>query len=158
MRRTLAALTIVAVSLLGATACSASPASTSAPSPSIAAPTPTTAPVEPAAPAQTVEEACALLDGTMTAATGSMGDPGADPDAAVEAMHAVASALDSLTPKITNPEVAALLPTLGALFSKLSALMDDVVAGDVSKLGELSDLEDEMQDMMTKLQSVCHLE
>lgn len=146
MRRTITALTI-AVALVGLTACSGSPSATKPSSSDAAAPT--------VAAGQTAAEACGVLDSTMTEATKGFTDAESDPAAAVASLQDAVSALDSLTPKITNAEVAALMPPLKESFSQLTIAMDALIKGDVSKASELTDLMPEIQDTMEKLQTIC---
>lgn len=149
MNRRIAALTIAAVAVFGLTACTASPATDRAPRSSEAA--------NPSdGDGQSVADACALIQETISDATQEFSDSSADdPAAVVEAMKSAAQKLEDAASQITNDDVAAVLPDLQDMFATTAEVMQGIVEGDVSKIGELAAIGDEFQETSQRFQELC---
>src|SRR5690242_2129831 len=101
MNRRIAALTMAAVALLGLTACTG-PGSTP-PKPSVSTSGEADGSDGDAGDGQSVEEACALIQQTMTEATEEFSNASTeDPAAVVEAMKAAAEKLQDAASQISN--------------------------------------------------------
>lgn len=149
MNRRIAALAIAAVAVFGLTACTASPES--APTSS------TTADAGAEDPdGQSVAEACALIQDTIQEAAAEFeGATEGDPAVIVEAMRDAADDLANAAEEITNADVAAVLPGVQEMFEKTADLMQSIVEGDVSKIGELADLGTEFQSTVQEFHDLC---
>ncbi len=150
MNRRIAALALAAVALLGLTAC------TGAPPFGGGTAGPTIGTDAPGDDGQSVSDACDLIATTITEATTEFESAAsADPAAIVEAMKSAAQKLADAAGRVTNDEVAALLPDLQAMFDQTSEVMQALVDGDVSKLGDLTELGETFQDTTTRFQELC---
>jgi hypothetical protein len=146
-----AGLAIAAVALLGITGCTgatngsgASPESSSS------------APAQDSGGEQTTEEACTIVQETISGATGEFeGLDTEDPGAAVEAMQAAAQSLTDVSSEITNDEVAALVPSLQSMFEQVADVMEAIVAGETDRLGEIEELGAQFQETTTQFQELC---
>lgn len=160
----IAALAVTAVAVLGLTACSGLPlgsAGSDAPTASASR----SASAEPVAPGegdssgdsgQSVADACTLVQDTITAATAEFENVSAeDPSAVVAAMDAAAQSIADAATQVTNDEVAALLPSLQGMFEQVAGVMQAIVDGDVSKLGELEALGTQFQETSRQFQDLC---
>ncbi|MEU1972223.1 hypothetical protein ABZ477_11240 [Microbacterium sp. NPDC019599] len=153
MNRRITAMTIVAVALFGITGCTASPTDS---------PSAGTTPRETAAPsddAQSVAEACALVQDTIQQASESFADAAKeDPSAVVDAMTSAADDLAAAAVQITNADVAAVLPGVQDMFAQTAEIMQGIVDGDVSKIGELAEIGDTFHDTVQQFQDLCSAE
>ncbi len=141
MNRRLATVAITAAALLGLSACAGSPTGGAA------------APVE---KEQTVAQACAAIADTMTDATSEFQAMSMDDmDSVIQAMDAAIASLDDASTKVTNAEVAELLPQLQEMFQKASDGMTAISEGDLEKLAEFQDLGTEFQDVIAEYQELC---
>ena len=141
MNRRLATVAITAAAIFGLSACAGSPTGGGA---------------APAEKEQTVAEACAVIADTMTDATSEFQDLSMDDMASViEAMDAATASLDDASTKVTNEEVAELLPQLQEMFQKASEGMTAISEGDLDKLAEFQDLGTEFQDVVADYQELC---
>lgn len=145
MHRRIAALALAAVALLGLTACTAT-----------ASPTTTSGASQPGAADQSITEACELIRSTIADATSEFENAAsADPAAVVEAMKTAAAKISDASAQVSNAEVAALLPDLREMFEQTSDVMQALVDGDVSKLGDMAELGQSFQDTSERFQSLC---
>lgn len=160
MNRRIAALSLSAVALLALTGCTVPPTvdgSTGSARPSASATaTATPNPTSSEGDAQSVEEACALIQDTITEASDEFGKAATDdPAQVVEAMQAAADKLSDAASQISNADVAALLPDLQEMFAKTAEIMQAIVEGDVSKLDELTTLGEDFQETTQRFQELC---
>jgi hypothetical protein len=148
MNRRTAALALAAVAVFGLAGCTASPGSTPAGSASA-----TDAAGD---GGQSTADACALVQDTITSATKEFDSASAsDPGQVVDAMKAAAQQLSAVAPKVTNDEMAALLPAIQDVFQKTGDTMSAIVSGDLSKAGDMAEVGTSMQDAMQKFQTLC---
>lgn len=158
MNRHIAALSLSAAVLLGLTGCTLPPTvdgSTGSSGPSASA-TATPNPTASDGDAQSVEEACALIQDTITEASDEFGKAATDdPAQVVEAMQAAADKLSDAASQISNADVAAVLPDLQEMFAKTAEVMQAIVEGDVSKLDELTTLGEDFQKTTERFQELC---
>lgn len=151
MSRRVIALTIAAVALLGLTACTGSPAGTEG-----GASQPALGPDGAGDGGQSTADACALVQDTITQATDEFEQAASsDPAAVVDAMKGAAQKLADVGEQITNDEVAAVLPSLGDMFTQVSEIMDAIVAGDVTKLDDLSKIGESFQQTTEEFHNLC---
>lgn len=151
MNRRIAALVISATAVLGLTACTGG-------SPVPGSPAAQTAGSSDQAGdgGQSVADACSLVQQTITDATAEFGDSSSsDPAAVVAAMKAAAGKVADVSGKITNDQVAALLPNLRDMFSQMADTVEAVAGGDVSKAGDLTDLGAKFQETGDTFQKLC---
>lgn len=159
LSRRIAALTLAAVAVLGLSGCMGFPAGSGSSTPSASASE--SSPDEGSGDdsgdgTQTTAEACQLVQETIAEATAEFENVDAtDPTAVVEGMEAAAESLADAASKVTNEEVAALLPDLQAMFEEVAAVMAHIVAGDASKLGELEQIGTKFQETTQRLQDLC---
>ncbi len=147
MNRRITALTLAAVALFGLTACTA---------PTVSPTTSTSAGAGASGDGQTVAEACALVQQTITEATSEFESAAsADPASVVEAMRNAADSIAGAASQVSNDEVAALLPSLQEMFGKTSEIMQALVDGDVSKLGEMAEIGQSFQETTETFQELC---
>ena len=105
---------------------------------------------------QSTQDACALVQDTISDATARFESAGSeDPAAVIEAMNAAANQLAEAAPQITNDEVAALIPSLQGMFTQAGEVMTAVVAGDTSKIEDLAGLGTSFQETSEAFQKVC---
>jgi len=150
MNRRITALTIAASALLGLTACTAFPAAS--PSPSRTA----EATESPDGDGQTVAEACAMVQDTIQQASEDFQNAAQDdPGAVVEAMNTAAAQLADAAEQITNEDVAAVLPGVQEMFSTTAEILQDIVEGDVSKIGELATIGETFQETVREFEDLC---
>jgi len=150
MYRRVTALTIAAAALLGVTACTASPA----PSPTAARTAEASA--TPDADGQSVAEACALVQDTIEQAAEDFRSTAQDdPSAVVEAMNNAVAKLGEAAEQITNEDVAAVLPGLEEMFTTAAGVLQDIVEGDVSKIGELATMGETFQETVQQFEDLC---
>lgn len=148
--RSIAAFTIAATAALGLAACtgSPSPAGSGAASQGSAD--------GPGDAGQSTADACALVQDTISEATDEFESASAeDPSSVVASMNAAADKLGATASQITNDEVAALLPELQEMFATTADVMQSIVDGDTSKLGDLSELGTDFQATGEKFQAIC---
>lgn len=147
--RALAALSLTAAAAWGLTACTGSP-SASAPTAS------SQSSDEPGDAGQSKADACALIAESIQDATAEFeGIATADPAAVVDAMGAAAEQLSDTATQVTNDEVAAVLPSVQAMFAEVAEVMDAIARGDVTKVDDLSQLATEFQETSDAFQEVC---
>ena len=145
-----AGLALAAVALLGITGCTAASNGSSSPESS------SSAPADESGGEQTTEEACTIVQETISGATAEFeGLDTEDPAAAVEAMQAAAQSLSDVSSEITNDEVAALVPSLQSMFEQVADVMEAIVAGETDRLGEIEQLGTEFQETTTQFQELC---
>ncbi|MEJ1156152.1 hypothetical protein [Microbacterium marmarense] len=105
---------------------------------------------------QSTDDACALVQDTITSATDDFDVASEDdPSAVVDAMQAAADQLAELTPAVTNDEVAALVPSLETLFRQIGESMNDILNGDTESLEELDQLGGDYQATIAEFQALC---
>lgn len=151
LSRRLAAVAIAAVALAGLTACTGSPAASGTGAPSSNATSEAGS-----GGAQTTEEACQLVNDTITAATDEFEQATTDDPAAVaDAFHAAAESIADASGQVTNEEVAALLPPLQELFQKVSEVLPAIIEGDTSKAAEFQELGTDLQTSMQQFEALC---
>ncbi|MDY0910550.1 hypothetical protein [Microbacterium sp. CFBP9034] len=160
--RRFAALTLTAVALLGLTGCTGFPTGASTPGVS---PT-SSADAEGGADdgsgegssdgSQTTEEACQLVQDTITDATAEFENvDGQDPSAVVDGMKAAAERLAETSSQITNEEVAAVVPSLQQMFEQVAEVMAAIVDGETDRLGELEEIGTTFQETTEQFQELC---
>lgn len=151
MSRRVIALAIAAAALLGLTACTGSPAADGSTA------------SQPAGGAdgegdggQSVADACALVQDTITEATDEFEEAAsADPAAVVEAMKSASEKLGALASQITNDQVAAVLPSLEEMFAEVSEIMSAIVEGDLTKIDDLTAIGESFQQTTESFQELC---
>lgn len=149
MHRRIIALALVAIAALGITGCTATPSAVPSTSNGAGA-------SQPAADGQSVAEACQLIQTAIGDATrGFENAASTDPAAVVEAMKTAAGQLAEASSLISNAEVAALLPSLQDMFQQTSEVMQALVDGDVSKLGQMAELGQSFQETSEQFQELC---
>ena len=151
MNRRAAAICLSALAGLALAGCTVSPADDAASSarPSASA---SAAPTGP----QSVAAACALVQDTIDEANAKFASAAtANPAEVVAAMKAAGKKLSDAASRISNSEVAAVLPDLQAMFEKTADTMQSLVDGDVSKLDQLAALGDEFQKTSERFQELC---
>ncbi|MBU4465658.1 MAG: hypothetical protein KKH75_07405, partial [Actinobacteria bacterium] len=105
---------------------------------------------------QSVADACSLVQQTITDATAEFGESSSsDPATVVAAMKAAAGKVAEVSGKITNDQVAALLPNLQNMFSQMADTVEAVAGGDVSKAGDLTTLGTKFQETGDTFQKLC---
>lgn len=149
MSRTTIAATAAALMLLGLSACTATPGGP--------APAPTSqSSDQPGDEGQSKADACALIRQSIDDATAQFGSiPTSDPAAVVEAMRSAATELADTASQITNDEVAALVPPLEEMYLEVAEIMDAIVRGDASQVGELAQLGGKFQTTIQAFEEVC---
>lgn len=148
--RGIAGLGIAAVVVLGATACTGSPAAGPASSPT------SQSADAPGDAGQSTADACALIQESIQDATAEFESvTSADPAAVVDAMSSAAERLSETATEVTNDEVAAVLPGLQAMFAEVADVMDAVAQGDLTQADELSQLATRFQETSDAFQEVC---
>lgn len=151
MNRRIAALALAVTALVGLTACSVTPQSGSTES----APAPTSAP--PAdGDGQSAADACARIQDTFQKAVDDFADAATgDPAAVADAMNDAAQNIRDAAAEVTNADVAAILPELEELFATTAEVMQGIVEGDVSAIGELAALGERFQDASARFEELC---
>ncbi|MET0813507.1 MAG: hypothetical protein ABWY03_10650 [Microbacterium sp.] len=105
---------------------------------------------------QSVEDACALVQGTITEVTAEFENLGSgDPAAVVEAVKAASQKIGDVSSQITNDEVAAIVPSLQDMFAQVGETMTAIVEGDVTKLDDLSALGESFETTTQQFQEIC---
>ncbi|TDN87701.1 hypothetical protein [Microbacterium sp. BK668] len=159
MNRRIAALSLSVAAVLALAGCTVAPPSDDADTSTRTAPSSSaSARPSPSASgdAQSIEEACTLIQDTITEATEDFGEAATtDPAQVVEAMESAAEKLSAAASRISNDDVAAVLPDLQDMFAKTAEVMQGIVDGDVSKLEELSTLGDDFQETSERFQQLC---
>ncbi len=155
LARRIAVFALAATAALGLTACTISPAGPSAGSagPSTGSSASADASGD---EGQSVEDACALVQDTISEATEEFENVGADdPAAVVASIKAAADRIAAASSQVTNDQVAAILPSLQDMFAQVGETMTALVEGDVTKLGDLSTLSESFQETTQKFQEIC---
>lgn len=152
LSRGLAAVAIASTALLGLTACTGFPgaagSSTSAPGDS--------GPDGGSGDGQSVQEACQLVNDTITSATEEFEQATTeDPAAVTEAFTAAADSIAEASTRITNEEVAAILPSLQELFEQVAELVPAIIEGDTSKAAEFGEISEDLQSSMQEFEALC---
>lgn len=149
--RSIAAITIAVVATFGLAACTGSPTGGSSRSAGASGNVDT-----PGDEGQSTADACALIQQTISDATAEFESASSDdPTQVVESMKAAAEKLSAAAATVTNDDVAALLPSLQEMFGKAAEVMQAIVDGDTSKLGDLSELGTDFQATSEKFQEIC---
>ncbi len=152
LSRRLAAVAIVASALVGLTACTGFPAGSGSPAPSASL----TSGDGGSGDGPTTEEACQLVNDTITAATEEFENLAADdPAAVVEAFREAAQSIADASSQVTNDEVAAFLPSLQELFTDVADLLPAIVEGDTSKAAEFQQVGTDLQTAMQEFEELC---
>ena len=148
MSRRIAAIALAVTGLLGLTACSGFP---------LGSPVSTTVPADaPGDEGQSIEEACQLIQDTITeASTEFEQSPNEDPAAVVAAMKAAGQKLADTASQITNDEVAAIMPALQQMFEQVGEVMAAIVEGDDTRVDELKELGQTFRETSEKFQDLC---
>ncbi|MFS0733778.1 hypothetical protein ABC304_17465 [Microbacterium sp. 1P10UB] len=161
MRRTrtahlCAALALTATAVFGMTACTASPTAAPAVSGSAGASAPASSGDDAGDGGQSTADACALVQQTISAATDDFQSASAeDPGAVADSMTAAAEQLSSISAQVTNDQVAAVVPELKDMFTQASGIMRSVADGDMSKVGDLTDLGTQFQETGQRFADIC---
>lgn len=146
----IAAVAVSAIALFGLVACTSTPSATPSTSGSV---TSTDATGD---EGQSVEDACALVQGAITDVTAEFEDVGGgDPAAVVAAVKSASERIAEVSSQVTNDQVAAVLPSLQDMFAQVGETMTAIVEGDVSKLDDLSALGESFQTTTQKFQEIC---
>ena len=147
--RRIAALAVGFAVLGGTSACTAAP-----PGP---APTSSTEIRDlPGDEGQSRADACALIrEDVQAAAEEFEGLSTADPAAVFEAMRSAGERLSDTATQITNDEVAALLPPLQDMYTRVSDVIEGISSGDVTRAGELAELGPEFERTSRAFQELC---
>lgn len=160
MNRRIAAWALAAVTLLGLTACSGNPATTTAP------PTPTdtaaTAPSKDktASQGQSVSEACLSMAGPLAEASAAMAKIASisanDAQSAVDVWSELVDAFRTVSETVANPEVK---DAAGLVYKDLAALRDAMqkvyVDGDIDAMTDFSKATSQWQSSYTALNKLC---
>lgn len=153
--RRLAAVAIAATALLGLTACTGSPSGTDSSNPSSSAPADSGSGTG-SGDGQSVEDACQLVNDTITSATEEFENLATDdPSAVVDGMQAAAQSLADASGQITNAEVAEIIPDLQAMFEQTSEVMAAIIDGDTDRVGELEEIGSGFQKTTERFQELC---
>ncbi len=156
LSRRLAAVAIVASALVGLTACTGFPAGSGSPAPSASLTSDAGSGDGGSGDGQTTEEACQLVNDTITAATEEFENLAADdPAAVVEAFREAAQSIADASSQVTNDEVAAFLPSLQELFTDVADLLPAIVEGDTSKAAEFQQVGTDLQTAMQEFEELC---
>jgi hypothetical protein len=152
MTRRIAPLALVAALALALTACTGlppagpSPASSSAP----------TSNDRPGDDGQSTADACAIVQESVDQVGDAFGSAAADdPATVVEAMRVAAQELADVSERVTNDEVAALLPGLQDLYDRASESVEALASGDPTRLGELNETAEQFQETSTRFAEIC---
>jgi hypothetical protein len=149
MSRRLSALALAAALMLSLTACTApgaDPATGSTPG----------AADQPGDAGQSTADACAIVQGSIDDATAAFSEASVDdPATVVEAMQAASAELETVSAQVTNDEVAALVPSLRALFDQAAEAMDALASGDVTRLGEINETAESFTETTARFQELC---
>ena len=70
-------------------------------------------------------------------------------------MKEAAARIADAAGKITNDEVAAIVPSLQAMFAEAGEVMEAVASGDVSKVDDLAQLGTTFQETSEAFQEIC---
>jgi hypothetical protein len=147
--RSLATLAVAFVLACGLSSCTSSP-------PAPTATSGTESRDLPGDEGQSTADACALIqDDIQAAAEEFQSLSTADPAAVFEAMQSAAQKLSDTASRITNDEVAALLPPLQDMFTRVSEVMEAISRGDVTRTAELTELGPEFERTSRAFQEVC---
>lgn len=150
--RRLAAVAIAAAAVFGLTGCVGFPAGSGSAAPSASA----TSDAGSGGEGQTTQEACQLVNDTITSATEEFEQATTeDPEAVAEAFRAAAQSIADASGQVTNEEVAALLPSLQELFEKVADLLPAIIAGDTSKAAEFEEMGADLQASMQEFETLC---
>lgn len=107
-------------------------------------------------PDQSVAEACATVNDTLTdAAAGLQQIDPADPGAATTTLHGIADGIGEAADAISNAEVSALLPDLESAFQAAADSMAALAAGDATRAAELNTAIGEVQSSITEFTELC---
>ncbi len=148
-RRT-TAVTLAAVALLGLPACTGAPSASPEPRASSSGATTPRPETSAAGEGQSTADACALIQDTIEEASANFDNVSSeDPAALVDAMEAAAQQLAAASSRITNEEVAALLPSLQQMFSDVADVMGALAEGDASRIAEVQELGASFQETST---------
>jgi len=154
MNRRLAALAIAATALLGLTACTGAPAGNGA-SPAASANSTSSGSTD-AGSGQTVRQACDLVQATIEESAADLGDISTeDPSRAAEIMQTAAAAVAELPGKVSNTEIAALLPDFTSAFQSLADALSAVAEGDLSQATQLESIGTSVQESIQKFSELC---
>ena len=105
---------------------------------------------------QSKEDACALIQESIEEAADEFESaPTDDPGAVVDSMKEAALRIAEIAGKITNDEVAAIVPALQAMFAEAGEVMEAVASGDVSQVDDLSELGTTFQETSEAFQEIC---
>ncbi|MET0780397.1 MAG: hypothetical protein ABWZ16_02605 [Microbacterium sp.] len=149
MSHRIAAVTIAAIALLGVTACTGSPTDASSAGTSRSTD-------QPGDEGQSKADACALILQSIEDATAAFENASStDPAAAADAIAAAADRLAVTATQITNDEVAALVPSLQDMYAQVAEVMDGVTKGDLSRIGDVSQLGGRIQETSLAFQQIC---
>jgi hypothetical protein len=145
----IAALAVTSALICGLSACTASP-----PAPTLTSGTESRD--QPGDEGQSTADACALIQEDVQAAAEEFeGLSTADPAAVFEAMRSAADKLSDTATQITNDEVAALVPPLQDMFTRVSDVMEAISGGDATRIGELAELGPEFERTSRAFQELC---
>jgi len=148
MRRRFAALTLLAALSVGMVACTAPAADEASPAPLAAD--------QPGDEGQSTADACTLVQESIDSATEAFSSASADdPATAAEALRTAADELATVSSRVTNDEIAALLPPLQEMFVTASDALEAISSGDVTRLSEVGEFAGELQENVTRFQEIC---
>lgn len=156
LSRRLTALTLAGVAMLGLTACTGASTVSDGSRPTSSASEPKPSVDVQGDEGQSTADACALVEDTISQASAEFENISSeDPTALVEAMRSAAQQLSDASSQITNDQVAALVPSLQEMFSKVADVMQALAEGDASKLGEVEQLGTSFQETSAAFQELC---
>jgi hypothetical protein len=105
---------------------------------------------------QSVEEACGLVQDTIENATSGLDTADVeDPSIVVDAMRDASAQLDTLAGEVTNDQISALIPDLGALFTQMGDSMEAALSGDADAAAEFQEIGTEFQTTLSEFQEAC---
>jgi FAD/FMN-containing dehydrogenase len=105
---------------------------------------------------QSIADACAIVQSSIDEATSAFSSASPeDPGAVVSALQEASAELAEVAPQVTNDEVAALLAPLGDMFAQAAEAMEALGRGDVTRVGEISELSGSLQESAAAYQELC---
>jgi len=155
--RLLAALALAATATFGLSACTGSPdAPPAATGSGGGASAPAGSGDESGDGGQSTADACALVQDTISTATDDFQSASPeDPGAVADSMTAAAEQLGTISADVTNDQVAAVVPELRDMFTQASEIMRAVADGDMSRVGDLTELGTRFQETGQRFADIC---
>lgn len=143
--------TLALLAALVVTGCTASPAPASTTSPATASPADETGDG-----GQSTADACAIVAESVDSAIAAFASASPDdPAAVISALQAASRELVTVSERVTNDDVAALLPPLRDMFGEASEAMKAVADGDLARVADVSRLSGAFQEAASAYQELC---